>query len=106
MTSVTEHHASHLAPPIQCDHTDDAQVESACARIHSEQGQLDLLANSVWGGYEQMVENGEFTWPRPFWQQPMFRRDAMLSAGVRAYFVASRVVSCCGSCLTLGEADQ
>ena len=65
-------------------------MESAFARIHSDQGRLDILANSVWGGYEQMVENGEFTWTRPFWQQPIFRWDAMFSAGVRTYFVASR----------------
>jgi dehydrogenase/reductase SDR family member 1 len=75
--------------PISCDHTDDGQVASAFARIHSDHGRLDVLANSVWGGYEQMFENGEFTWMRPFWQQPVFRWDAMFSAGVRAYFVAS-----------------
>lgn len=79
--------------PIPCDHTDDAQVESAFARIHSDQGRLDVLANSVWGGYEQMFEDGEFTWMRPFWQQPLFRWDAMFSAGVRAYFVASRLAA-------------
>jgi dehydrogenase/reductase SDR family member 1 len=76
--------------PIPCDHTDHAQVESAFARIRSDHGRLDILAKSVWGGYEQMVEGGEFTWTRPFWQQPLFRWDAMFSAGVRAYFVASR----------------
>jgi NAD(P)-dependent dehydrogenase (short-subunit alcohol dehydrogenase family) len=70
--------------PISCDHTDDGQVASAFARIHSDHGRLDLLANSVWGEHEQMVENGEFTWMRPFWQQPVFRSDAVFSAGVRA----------------------
>jgi len=68
--------------PISCDHTDDAQVASAFARIHSDHGRLDVLANSVWGGYEQMFEDGEFTWMRPFWQQPVSRWDAMFSAGV------------------------
>jgi dehydrogenase/reductase SDR family member 1 len=79
--------------PIPCDHTDDAQVESAFARVQSERGRLDILTNTVWGGYEQMVEGGEFTWMRPFWQQPIFRWDAMFSAGVRAYFVASRLAA-------------
>lgn len=41
------------------------------------------------GGYENMVENGEFTWMLPFWKQPLWRWDAMFAAGVRAYYVAS-----------------
>ena len=79
--------------PIQCDHTDDDQVGAAFARIHSEQGRIDLLVNNVWGGYERMVEDGEFTWTRPFWQQPLFRWDSMFAAGVRANFVASRLAA-------------
>ena len=75
--------------PIPCDHTDDRQVESAFARIASEQNRLDLLVNNIWGGYERMVEGTNFTWARPFWQQPLFRWDSMFSAGVRAHYVAS-----------------
>lgn len=79
--------------PIPCDHTDDDQVERAFDRIHSDQGRIDLLVNNVWGGYERMVEDGEFTWSRPFWQQPLFRWDSMFSAGVRAHFAASRLAA-------------
>lgn len=79
--------------PIPCDHTDDDQVERAFDRIHSDRGRIDLLVNNVWGGYERMVEDGEFTWSRPFWQQPLFRWDSMFSAGVRAHFVASRLAA-------------
>lgn len=79
--------------PIVCDHTDDAQVEGAFDRIFSEQRRLDLLVNNVWGGYERMIEDGEFTWNKPFWQQPVFRWDSMFSAGVRAHFVASRLAA-------------
>jgi NAD(P)-dependent dehydrogenase (short-subunit alcohol dehydrogenase family) len=46
--------------------------------------------NSVWGGYENMVEGGVFTWVRPFWEQPLWRWEAMFGAGVRASYVASR----------------
>lgn len=74
---------------IRCDHTDDREVEAAFARIEREQGRIDLLVNNVWGGYENMMENGEFTWGLPFWKQPLWRWDAMFSAGVRAYYVAS-----------------
>src|SRR5437773_9165096 len=54
--------------PVVCDHTDDRQVEAVFARILGEHGQLDVLVNNVWGGYERMVENGAFTWMLPFWQ--------------------------------------
>ena len=59
-------------------------------RIDGEAGRLDVLVNSVWGGYERMVEDGRFTWPAPFWEQSRWRWDAMISAGVRAAFVASQ----------------
>lgn len=74
---------------VRCDHRDDLQVRAVFERIAHEQGRLDILVNSVWGGYENMVENGEFTWTRPFWQQPLWRWDAMFQAGVRAHYVAS-----------------
>ena len=74
---------------VPCDHTDDQQVEGVFARIASEQARLDVLVNNVWGGYENMVENGEFTWGLPFWKQPLKRWDSMFAAGVRAAYVAS-----------------
>jgi NAD(P)-dependent dehydrogenase (short-subunit alcohol dehydrogenase family) len=36
-----------------------------------------------------MVEAGAFTWPAPFWEQPMHRWAGMIDAGVRAAFVCS-----------------
>lgn len=74
---------------ITCDHTRDAEVETVFDRINEEQGRLDILVNNVWGGYENMVENGEFTWMLRFWEQPLWRWDAMFAAGVRAHYVAS-----------------
>jgi dehydrogenase/reductase SDR family member 1 len=78
---------------LPCDHTRDAETEAAFKRIVDEQGRLDILVNNVWGGYENMVENGEFTWSRPFWQQPVWRWDAMFEAGVRAHYVASQLAA-------------
>src|SRR6516164_2626173 len=37
-----------------------------------------------------MVEDGRFTFIAPFWEQPTWRWDAMVTAGVRAAFVASQ----------------
>jgi dehydrogenase/reductase SDR family protein 1 len=78
---------------VACDHTDDAGVERLFERIRAEVGRLDILANSAWGGYERMVEGGTFTWPLPFWEQPRWRWDAMMTAGVRAAFVASQLAA-------------
>jgi len=36
-----------------------------------------------------MVEDGQFTWGLPFWQQPAHRWTSMMDAGVRAAFLAS-----------------
>jgi dehydrogenase/reductase SDR family member 1 len=77
---------------IRCDHTVDSDVEAAFARI-AQDGAIDLLVNNVWGGYERMVDNGEFTWMKPFWEQPLWRWDAMFAAGVRAHYHASQLAA-------------
>jgi dehydrogenase/reductase SDR family member 1 len=75
---------------LKCDHRDDKQVEAVFRQIAADHNRLDVLVNNVWGGYENMVEDGEFTWTHPFWRQPRWRWDAMFQAGVRAYYVASQ----------------
>ena len=77
---------------IRCDHTVDSDVEAAFARI-AQADVIDILVNNVWGGYERMVDNGEFTWMKPFWQQPLWRWDAMFGAGVRAHYQASQLAA-------------
>ena len=77
---------------IRCDHQQDAHVEAAF-NVVRDAGTIEILVNNVWGGYDRMVENGEFTWPKPFWEQPLWRWDAMFSAGVRAHYQASRLAA-------------
>ena len=74
---------------VPCDHRDDAQVEKVFEQVRAESRQLDILVNNAWGGYEQMEHDGEFTWLKPFWEQPLWRWDAMFDGGVRAAYVAS-----------------
>jgi NAD(P)-dependent dehydrogenase (short-subunit alcohol dehydrogenase family) len=78
---------------IRCDHRIDAQVEAAFNLILYETSDIGILVNNVWGGYERMVEDGDFTWPKPFWEQPPWRWDAMFAAGVRAHYQASQLVA-------------
>jgi dehydrogenase/reductase SDR family protein 1 len=75
---------------LTCNHTDDVEAGQVFGRVAGETGRLDILVNVAWAGYERMVEDGRFTWPEPFWEQPLWRWDAMMTAGVRAAFVASQ----------------
>lgn len=74
---------------LPTDHLDDMQTAAAFSRVADAGAGLDILVNAAWGGYAQMVENGAFTWGRPFWEQPMHRWASMIDGGVRAAFVAS-----------------
>jgi NAD(P)-dependent dehydrogenase (short-subunit alcohol dehydrogenase family) len=78
---------------IRCDHRRDAEVTAAFERVVRQHQRIDILVNNVWGGYERMVEDGAFTWARPFWEQPLWRWDAMFSAGVRAHYHASQLAA-------------
>ncbi len=78
---------------VRCDHTMDVEVEALFERIGRENARLDILVNNVWGGYENMMEDGQFTWPLPFWKQPFWRWDAMFAAGARAHYVASALAA-------------
>lgn len=75
---------------LTCDHRDDRMVASAFEEVLGEAERIDVLVNGVWGGYENMVEDGQFTWGDPFWLQSTGRWEAMFDAGLRAGFVASQ----------------
>lgn len=78
---------------IRCDHRRDEEVAATFKWVAQEVGAIDILVNNVWGGYEQMVEDGVFTWSKPFWEQPLWRWDAMFVAGVRAHYHASQLAA-------------
>lgn len=79
--------------PIRCDHLREEQVADAFKRVIDEHGTVDVLVNNVWGGYERMVDTTGFTWGKPFWEQPLWRWDAMFASGVRAHYQASQLVA-------------
>jgi dehydrogenase/reductase SDR family protein 1 len=95
-TGRTEADLQQLGPDvigIRCDHREDDQVRAVFQRVTREHGGAGILVNNVWGGYEDMVEHGEFTWVKPFWEQPLWRWDAMFGAGVRAHYHASQLAA-------------
>ena len=76
--------------PVRCDHTVDADVEALFARVRREQEGLDLLVSNAWGGYERYTEA---RFDAPFWEQPLWRWDAMFTAGARAHIVTARLAA-------------
>jgi NAD(P)-dependent dehydrogenase (short-subunit alcohol dehydrogenase family) len=74
---------------VRCDHTDDEQARALFDQIRSEQKRLDVLVNSVWGGYEHYNDGTEFWTETGFWTVPLSRWDKSFRAGVRAHYVAS-----------------
>lgn len=78
---------------IRCDHTVDEDVTKVFDAIYSEQGKLDILVNSAWGGYEHYSDGTEFWKEQGFWESPISRWDKMFSAGVRAAFFASSLAA-------------
>jgi NAD(P)-dependent dehydrogenase (short-subunit alcohol dehydrogenase family) len=76
--------------PVRCDHSRDSDVEALFARVEQEQGQLDILVNNAWGGYEQ---HDFLKFGAPFHEQPLRHWDGMFMAGLRAAMVASRLAT-------------
>ncbi len=74
-------HAFGLADPADAGRFGKFYVVSPAA--------VSIFDGEAWGGYERMVEDGQFTWPLPFWKQPSRRWTAMMGVGVRSAFVAS-----------------
>jgi NAD(P)-dependent dehydrogenase (short-subunit alcohol dehydrogenase family) len=72
---------------LRCDHTNDEETAAALARV--AEASPVLVVNNSWGGYERMMEGGQFTWALPFWQQPAHRWSSMMDAGVRAAWAVS-----------------
>jgi NAD(P)-dependent dehydrogenase (short-subunit alcohol dehydrogenase family) len=79
--------------PIRCDHTIDSDVAALADRIREDGARLDCLVNNAWGGYEQRDDADAPFFGTPFWQQPMWRWDAMFTAGVRATYLTSKHVA-------------
>jgi NAD(P)-dependent dehydrogenase (short-subunit alcohol dehydrogenase family) len=75
--------------PVRVDHARADEVEALFARIREEQGRLDLLVANAWGGYEG--EQNSFD--APFWEQPEWRFNRMLDAGLRAVEFLGRVIA-------------
>ncbi|MDQ6420035.1 SDR family oxidoreductase [Paenibacillus sp. LHD-117] len=76
--------AGGIGIPVRTDHTVPAEVEALFARIREEQdGQLDVLANNIWGG-EKLVE-----WGTPFWEHSLPNGLLVQERAVKAHMITS-----------------
>lgn len=83
--------AGGIAIPVRCDHTVGSDVAALAEQIGRDHGRLDCLVNNAWGGYEQRDDGAPFF--GAFWEQPLWRWEAMYTAGLRATFVTSKTIA-------------
>ncbi|RKE17611.1 SDR family oxidoreductase [Streptomyces sp. TLI_171] len=71
--------------PVRTDHSDPAQVRALVERIAADQdGRLDLLVNSVWGG-DPLTD-----WEHPLWEQDLDTGLRLLRQAVETHVITSR----------------
>jgi NAD(P)-dependent dehydrogenase (short-subunit alcohol dehydrogenase family) len=68
---------------VQCDHSDDSQIEALFDRVWSESGRLDILVNNA-----TLVNPRELTAPGGFWEKSLSLVD-MIDVGLRSHYVAA-----------------
>ncbi|GGQ16848.1 SDR family oxidoreductase [Streptomyces roseolilacinus] len=72
---------------VPTDHLVPDQVRALVARIDAEQGRLDVLVNSCWGGDHLLLS----TWNAKMWDIDLDQGLRMLDLGVRSHAITSSV---------------
>lgn len=68
---------------IQCDHSDDAQIEALFAKVAEHSSHVDFLVNNVYKIPSPPA------WGGGFWDHPIQVWDDQVGIGLRAHYVAS-----------------
>ncbi|MEV7028253.1 SDR family oxidoreductase, partial [Kitasatospora sp. NPDC093558] len=77
--------AGGLGIPVRTDHSSADEVRALVDRITAEQdGRLDVLVNSVWGG-DPLVD-----WEHPLWEQDLETGLRLLRQAVETHVITSR----------------
>jgi NAD(P)-dependent dehydrogenase (short-subunit alcohol dehydrogenase family) len=69
--------------PVRVDHAVDAEVQALFARVHREQGRLDVLVNNAYRIPDPPA------WSGGFWEHPISVWDDQCGIGLRGYYVAA-----------------
>jgi NAD(P)-dependent dehydrogenase (short-subunit alcohol dehydrogenase family) len=71
--------------PVRVDHASPEEVRALAGRIAAEQdGRLDVLVNSVWGG-DPLTD-----WSHPLWEQDLDQGLRLLRQAVETHVITSR----------------
>ncbi|MCX5199255.1 SDR family oxidoreductase [Streptomyces sp. NBC_00249] len=77
--------AGGLGIPVRTDHSSPEEVRALVERIAADQdGQLDVLVNSVWGG-DPLTD-----WEHPLWEQDLDTGLRLLRQAVETHVITSR----------------
>ncbi|WP_461641264.1 SDR family NAD(P)-dependent oxidoreductase [Labilibaculum euxinus] len=77
---------------VVCNHENDDEVKEVFELIEKNEGQLDILVNNAWGGYNRLRNRKDyagFKWKAPFWEQPLGLWEEMNNVGVRSNYISS-----------------
>lgn len=77
---------------VRCDHRNNDDVIALFKRVQDEQGQLDILVNNAWAGYEGLNDGRDIPIDRPFWEKRLALWDDN-QMGVRAAYIASALAA-------------
>ena len=72
------------AAAVRVDHTKEDQVVALASRVRSEQGRLDVLVNSIWGG------DSLTNWSHRFWEVDLSRVSAYVDQTVISHLITCR----------------
>jgi len=72
---------------VRCDHSRDEEIQALIARVHEEQGRIDILVNNAFSLPEGPIFEGRF------WEHPVGLWDTLLHVGCRGHYVASHAAA-------------
>ncbi len=75
--------------PYILDQNDDAAVEQFVSIVSANEGQVDVLVNSAYGGLVAIAPH----FGKPFWERPISVFDEAMNIGVRSSYVMSKFVA-------------
>lgn len=68
---------------VQVDHLVSSEVEALVDRIRTDEGQLDILVNDIWGG-EHLIE-----WNKPVWDHDLTKGLRMLRLALDTHLITA-----------------
>ncbi|MDP6138338.1 MAG: SDR family NAD(P)-dependent oxidoreductase, partial [Arenicellales bacterium] len=72
---------------VQCDHSDDGQINAMVKRVEDEQGGIDILVNNAFTVPDVPI------FETRFWEMPVDIWDQLHRVGCRGHYVASCAVA-------------